>query len=289
MLRYSGKTQMVLENLAVRVTGERRANFVSGDNVYYLGGGYWRALQVLLPVSKLFGSTFNLEEAGMVMEQSAENVRFVWGICCQCQSTVPVVPKGVSHVFTSEDPEGNFVCIPHSFFDKFCDGSGTEPQALLRQEGGSFDHSVNEVYESDDDEEDESITCLYTRRQCMTYRFMFSELIQVLFENLVGRNNKGSALRLYFETNNHETTVSLIVWAPANYVAVISVKDEGREGESWKVWSYHDSCWRSDGVGRFVRELEDNLSGFDRVCRTYAVVAVSETEQEQYRALARRY
>jgi len=47
-----------------------------------------------------------------------------------------------------------------------------------------------------------------------------------------------------------------LIHAPANYVGVYLQKGKGK----WECISYHDSCWRSDGVGRFLFEVRDDLS-----------------------------
>ena len=45
------------------------------------------------------------------------------------------------------------------------------------------------------------------------------------------------------------------------------------EGASeWKLMSYHDTCWRSDGVQRFVQEHSDKLMVFSGLGKWYEFV-----------------
>lgn len=43
MIEVKLKLESFLRKLALHITGEARAEFVPGEDVWYLGAGYWRA------------------------------------------------------------------------------------------------------------------------------------------------------------------------------------------------------------------------------------------------------
>lgn len=98
---------------------------------------------------------------------------------------------------------------------------------------------------------------------------LLSNIICKTFETKVGRNQSRHTVpqamlvsfKAYGKDEDHlsERTVyryvELLIYGPDNYVGVlcreIVVTDGVREEMPWKKLSYHDSCWRSDGVDRF--------------------------------------
>lgn len=62
----------------------------------------------------------------------------------------------------------------------------------------------------------------------------------------------------------------LLLFAPANYVGVYYRESKTRdEYGPWQHLSYHDSCWRDDGVDRFIARYEDRvatLGWHDGIC-----------------------
>lgn len=105
--------------------------------------------------------------------------------------------------------------------------------------------------------------------------------------------------------------LEMLIYAPANYVGVLTKEhwdvfrtediedwtDDGIkfkpgkdriEGKSdWQVKSYHDSCWRSDGVKRTIREYSEPSERHIIVINTltywYQVVEMTEEKQEEFR------
>jgi hypothetical protein len=73
-------------------------------------------------------------------------------------------------------------------------------------------------------------------------------------------SHERNALMFSFE-NQERTNMGLLIWAPSNYVSVFefdddhSIYDEGFF-ERLKQISCHDSCWREDGVAKFIRKCE---------------------------------
>jgi hypothetical protein len=74
----------------------------------------------------------------------------------------------------------------------------------------------------------------------------------------------------------------LLLYTRTNYVGVYSRErwnphTRNVAGESpWQVHCYHDSCWRSDGVGSFIFQNRDRLHGLDTFCRWYLTMPVNE-------------
>lgn len=64
------------------------------------------------------------------------------GVCCECQSVRRIVPKsfspeddGILSFLPPEEGEvGEWVMATHDAFGSHCSGSGTMPQAVLREE-----------------------------------------------------------------------------------------------------------------------------------------------------------
>ena len=58
------------------------------------------------------------------------------------------------------------------------------------------------------------------------------------------------------------------------------------EGQTeWQCLSCHDSCWRSDGVERFIFKNRERLSGFSTISGWYKTVNLSEEELEKFRRI----
>lgn len=53
----------------------------------------------------------------------------------------------------------------------------------------------------------------------------------------------------------------MLIHAPMNYVGVYVQKGDlrGTQYGKWECMAYHDSCWRSDGVGRFLSQHQEDI------------------------------
>jgi len=102
---------------------------------------------------------------------------------------------------------------------------------------------------------------------------LFRQMIIGLFENVVGKGNtkkQALLLSLISEGEKGDFFVELLLYAPGNYVGVYT--REAKLGRKivfgkWKCLSYHDSCWRTDGVGNFFSSLrEDQYVSLPPIC-----------------------
>jgi hypothetical protein len=91
----------------------------------------------------------------------------------------------------------------------------------------------------------------------------------------------------------------LLIYAPSNYVGVYTRERSNlapldKEGEIcgdynyhygvWQSMSYHDSCWREDGVKRFIYTYQDVLNVFSGSSRDwYEVITAPEEIQKDPR------
>lgn len=137
---------------------------------------------------------------------------------------------------------------------------------------------------------------------------MVASMICQEFEHNVGRkqshNEKQIAMKLTFRLSNDYDLeegyrhLQVLIYAPYNYVAVFvkedwtiipvdELDDENdclkkgcnyREGDTgWKMISYHDSCWRTDGIDRIIQSHRDRLNGLDTIGETCVVNGKSFT------------
>ena len=131
---------------------------------------------------------------------------------------------------------------------------------------------------------------------------------QGAFKDVPGLGGSGTlpyddmALEFTFSLNidyaNEEgyRNLKIIVWPKTNYVAVFTQEDwtlwEPKEDEGvseLKRWSYHDSCWRTDGINRIIFEYREklncvsvrNTSGF------YSLVKLTPEQMNVYNELIR--
>lgn len=146
-----------------------------------------------------------------------------------------------------------------------------------------------------------------------------SNIICSEFENNVGRwqnkNEKMFAMKMTFRLNNDWDIeegyrhLQVLIFGPMNYIGVFVKEDwtvipvdeldddgdclkkgcEYRIDETdWKMISYHDSCWRSDGVDRILSIQEDRLNGLDFSAHWYEKVEISGPLLEQLEQLMSR-
>lgn len=79
-----------------------------------------------------------------------------------------------------------------------------------------------------------------------------------LINALVVKGEERRLVHIEFATKTHRFMCDLLLYAPANYVAVW-----GRIGENeFSLLSDHDSAWRYDGVEKF---LSDNVDEIERI------------------------
>jgi hypothetical protein len=118
----------------------------------------------------------------------------------------------------------------------------------------------------------------------INFMHMVENIIAELFTNRVGRwqgefapdvrgPTERKALLVLFKIG--KKSVRMLIHAPANYVGVYIQKGKlnGSSYGKWDCVCYHDSCWRSDGVDRFLWENHEdihfcifpNTKGFDTI------------------------
>jgi len=105
--------------------------------------------------------------------------------------------------------------------------------------------------------------------------WILSHIIENTFETEVGKdqykNEEKKCLDVIFslyqeeKENVHYPKLVLRIFAEHNYVAVLTKetwKDDEGEGKDseWKLYSYHDSCWRTDGVDRVISDYQYKLN-----------------------------
>lgn len=88
-------------------------------------------------------------------------------------------------------------------------------------------------------------------------------------------------LTLDYEKEEGYRWVELVIYAPCNYVAVFiregkNIKTEfetNLDHGKWERLSYHDSCWRQDGVSKFISRYNDRFSliGFNFNKKWYSI------------------
>jgi len=93
--------------------------------------------------------------------------------------------------------------------------------------------------------------------------YMMERTIAQLFTQAVGKwqgeigsdgePTKRKALLISFRIK--EKSVQMLIHAPANYVGVYTRKEKGK----WDCLVYHDSCWISDGINRFLWKHHEDI------------------------------
>lgn len=128
--------------------------------------------------------------------------------------------------------------------------------------------------------------------------YMLQDVITGVFTHRVGKwqgtvgiDGKATdmkALLVLFKIK--KKLVKMLIHAPANYVGVYI--QEGKR--KWKCISYHDSCWRNDGVERFLFEHRENIRFafmpfgvpdellVERITDTICVIKLSEEQLAEF-------
>jgi len=98
----------------------------------------------------------------------------------------------------------------------------------------------------------------------INFMYMIENTIAQLFTRAVGKwqgqlgtdgkPTERKALLVQFRMKRE--SVYMLIHAPANYVGVY-IRKEKEKG--WNCLVYHDSCWKSDGVNRFLWENRENI------------------------------
>lgn len=115
-----------------------------------------------------------------------------------------------------------------------------------------------------------------------------------------------------YEVEEGYRHLDMLIYGHCNYVAVLvrerwnvipnveleTVDDEEyiktsskgyREGSTgWKLASYHDSCWRSDGVHNVIYKNKDRISGIDSLFGWYQRIEMTEELFETIETLTSR-
>ena len=83
------------------------------------------------------------------------------------------------------------------------------------------------------------------------------------FQGKIGADGKPSekkALLINFKLERDR--IQMLIHAPCNYVAIYTRRGKGyrKKKGKWNCLVYHDSCWTSDGLNRFLWEFREHLS-----------------------------
>jgi len=140
-----------------------------------------------------------------------------------------------------------------------------------------------------------SLNAMYMLRNVVTGAF---EHRVGKWQGAVGTDGKVTdmhALLVLFKIKNKN--VQMLIHAPANYVGVYARKEKGK----WKCISYHDSCWRSDGVERFLFEHREDMrftfsaawvekvgTVVEHITDAILVVALSQEQLEKFRQIRKK-
>lgn len=144
-----------------------------------------------------------------------------------------------------------------------------------------------------------------------------SNIICTEFEKNVGRwqtrNVSQFAMKITFRLSNNwdledgYRNLQILIYGPMNYIGIFVKEDwtvipvdeveddelkegcEYRIGETdWKMISYHDSCWRTDGVDRILSHHSDRIIGLDDSTHWYEKVEISGKLLEQIEKMTSR-
>lgn len=74
--------------------------------------------------------------------------------------------------------------------------------------------------------------------------------------------------------------LELLIYGEYNYIGVYTRESSRpkteREYTPYTTWSYHDSCWREDGIGRVISHYERRIQTFSSMRHWYQVISVSD-------------
>lgn len=114
------------------------------------------------------------------------------------------------------------------------------------------------------------------------YQYMLKDIICALIQDQVKNNKK--ALFFNFNLKNGKK-LSLLAWGNHGYVGIFTKELDFAENavidKDWKNYSYHDSCWRGDGVERVLNQYDEKLQSLD-VFSKYRLI---DTTDEQNKIL----
>lgn len=111
-------------------------------------------------------------------------------------------------------------------------------------------------------------------------------------------------ISLDYDLEDGYRTLSLLIYAPHNYVGVFVKEDwtvipvdeleesdgdtdikvgcDYRQGETgWRLVCYHDSCWRSDGVHNILRLHHDRINGLKYMDTWYETIELTKKLQDE--------
>ena len=103
----------------------------------------------------------------------------------------------------------------------------------------------------------------------INFMYMIRDVIAQSFTRAVGRwqgevgdDSKPSerkALLVLFKVKKR--TIQMLIHAPMNYIGVYTRKGnlKGTSYGKWECLSYHDSCWITDGIDRFLYQYEEDI------------------------------
>lgn len=161
----------------------------------------------------------------------------------------------------------------------------------------------------------------------MSFERICANIIESHFDKEIGRNqyrkpeHKQKAMLVSFrvkvdyDVEEGYRHLDLLIWGPMNYVAVmvrerwnvVRASDlvphpdfegdtcirEGSEGyvegdTGWKLASYHDSCWRSDGVDNVIFGNRHRITGIDSLFKWYEEINPSPEQKQEFEKLLSR-
>jgi len=155
--------------------------------------------------------------------------------------------------------------------------------------------------------------------------WVLGDIICQEFDKNVGRNQdpmfskkegtEYSAMEITFRLGRYEGEegyrhLQIRIYGPQNYVAVlvqedwIIIPEEDLDNEKdcvkpgkdytvgntgWMLASYHESCWRTDGIENIIHAYENHISGLDSLGfpSWYLKVNLNEDERKEIDALIR--
>ena len=97
---------------------------------------------------------------------------------------------------------------------------------------------------------------------------IFARVICETFTHEVGNWQGGKespqGMQLTFNLTDGEK-VTMLIYGRDNYVGVYTK----RLGEGWECMAFHDSCWRSDGVERFIFTNREKFSTLGKIWKRW--------------------
>ena len=141
----------------------------------------------------------------------------------------------------------------------------------------------------------------------MSYASVLSTIICEQYQELIEDkrkrlNNKGLLIRFSISAwddppfilknieDNRYPSYELLIFGETNYVGVY-IRDtmlHPEEKSEWYCLSYHDSCWRTDGVREFVYQAEKYINTIKSIKRWFSIVKIFPAHKKILREAKRK-